>query len=187
MYSGALSAAASMIDLWGGMIQAQSKATEAAVRAAKDKQECKSWYRHPDSADFGVGSWAVGSGGWWGNMPSTPHPFLALSGMAALWSPWMRDMTSPVVAFNTLSRHFDPFGLARTAEMFSVAQPGLGRALPQTMDVFNPFATFRSAGGHAMAQVFMQPELETMIADSFPAMRFGQAPFGFWPVDWLKR
>ncbi|MFM1814187.1 MAG: hypothetical protein RLZ98_882 [Pseudomonadota bacterium] len=125
---------ASMMEFWSRTLSGHSGVVADSSRRAAEKQEAKSWYRHPDGA-YAAGPDSIRAGWPW------VGPALAAMPMAtAFWMPLMVAGAS----------RFQP----SVAGMIEAAANPISSA---AADLMSPFVAYRSAGGHAVAQIVFDP------------------------------
>lgn len=170
-----VAAVGQMFDFWASM-----------ARSMSPEPEPKSWYRHPDGRSETAPAWPM----WWG-MPfapaangartGTPFGFAAMPTPAAAAKAWF-DMFplkgSPAcwpMAYSMMSIGV-PRAVAYPTAEANVAVIEAAETAKQQMT--KSFASYRSSGGHATAQIVFADQLVLAAAATPLAMQF------LWP--WLS-
>jgi hypothetical protein len=152
--SSTLQAMAAFGELWAQTFAAHAGVAAKSARAAAEKQEAKSWYRHPDGI-YAAGPDSIRAGWPWIGPVLGASPAAGAAVLPVLWFS---------LAFGARTGWPVPglpvgWGLASPFQGHSMDE-GQRQLLESLADAMLPFASYRSDGGHAVAQVIVTPANE---------------------------
>lgn len=154
-FDAAIMVTAAAVDLWVRAVSAQVDLAQESLQKARERNEERSWYRHPDtiSVDGPFGRAVVGVMPWGMLAGSLPNSF------------WLGIWTTPLLFQRYAWPTGFPVQLASPA-LFDAqnwhgpwmpSQCSMSDGLHIASELFENFSHYRSDGGHAAAQVLMEP------------------------------